>query len=128
MSVCASVQNDCIKLEKSCLVVFVIKFNVFLFSSTRYIVIIKCHQWNIKVSVGICVTQAEFVIFETMILKKSVGSIWRQTECEFLERDLLQLWKNPYRWLQARGNKTGDQTYQLRMNVWHLDMIPCEAG
>ena len=66
--------------------------------------------------------QAEFIIFETMRLKKSVDSVWRQIECEFLKRDLLWLRKNPYRRLQARGNKTDDQTYQLPMKFWHIDV------
>jgi hypothetical protein len=99
------------------------RFRVFLFSSTKFIVIRKCHLWDVKISVDILVTQTEFIIFETMRLKKSVGSVWRQTECEFFKRDLLRLRKNPYRRFQARGDKTGDQTYQLPMNVWRLDVI-----
>ena len=58
-----------------------------------------------KISVGVRVTQAEFIIFETMRPKKSIGSVWRQTECEFLKRDLLRLRKNSFRRLQARGDK-----------------------
>ena len=38
-----------------------------------------------------------------------------QTECEFLNRDLLRLWKT--------GDKTDDQTYQLPIQFWCLDMI-----
>ena len=49
---------------------------------------------------------------------ESEESVWRQTECEFLKGDLLRLRKNPFRRLQARGDKTDDQTYQLPMNVW----------
>jgi hypothetical protein len=89
----------------------------------RFIVIRRCHQRDVKISVGVCVTQSEFIIFETRRLKKSVGSVWMQTECEFLKRVILQLRKDPYRLLQVRGNKTDDQTYQLPMNVWHLDMV-----
>ena len=74
-------------------------------------------------SVGVRVTQAEFIIFESMRLKQSVGIVWRQTECESLKRDLLLLRNNPYRRLQARGDKTEDQSYQFSMYIWRLDMM-----
>ena len=56
--------------------------------------------------------------------QKSVGCVWRQTECEFLKRNLLRLRKNPYRRLLERGDKTDDQTYQLPINVFTFRYDP----
>ena len=48
-------------------VVFVIRFRVI--SWTRFI-LIKCHQWDVKISVGVRVKQSKFIIFGTMRVKK----------------------------------------------------------
>ena len=94
-------------------VVFVFRLRVFSFSFARFIVIRKCHQWDVTISVSVRVTQVEFtrIIFETTRLKKGVRMIkFLYFNCNFIsKRKIFSLGTPPVRSRvgQLVYNKTG---------------------